>query len=657
MTHTKLSPSSGLSQRRVFAWLTVLLLLVAGNTASAQQWERASLTRGKLWLTMNNAFILGGTVDIGSQYYQLDYPGYSTGADLGDHAGHMQAGGYMIYGERDGQAKAYTISTNFYPSEQYVYATDPTRLIKNYNLADPSLPAEEIITGAHMVRDLMVEVAHRSMAWSFPRYDDFIVHEVTITNRGDTPVTNLHFGTRIGAWNNQKGDWFGPGTNNDEKYGWDEEEQVFYVYDDWSFRWEDESPIVFNYGPGPETGDIGDPADISLANATTKELLSPAYMSSIALDCAGGTTYYNILQHTGQSVSTEAPLEDRVPYLGTHEPSRYLQVMTHQQPRMSWDEARAAGGEGGNKYERQPELLTSCGAFDLQPGESVTLVFAEVLGEMDRHYIVEGGVENVRRLAVESKAALLENVRAARELYNSGYRIDNPPPATPTDGENSLTLTAVGGGIEISWPAVHLGYTDPVTGRNDFAGYRVYQSTYFTTGPWDLVADIPIEEAEVVQGMVTYVDEDLPLGVGNYYVVTSYDDEGNESGMVNNNRFPIYPLRAPNEDFPNQEVYVVPNPFRQNSRLLGANEEYRMEFIGLPSQCVIRIYTITGDLVRQLEHNDGSGSEAWGSQRTLDYQTNEWMQYVAPGVYVFHVESTVPGHEGESFIGKFAIIR
>ena len=90
-------------------------------------------------------------------------------------------------------------------------------------------------------------------------------------------------------------------------------------------------------------------------------------------------------------------------------PSHFLQVLTHQQPRMSWDEARAAGGEGGNKYERwMPEVVVSCGPFNLDPGDEVKVVFAEVLGEMDRFQIVEGGVENIDKLATESLAALQE---------------------------------------------------------------------------------------------------------------------------------------------------------------------------------------------------------------------------------------------------------
>ena len=102
---------------------------------------------------------------------------------------------------------------------------------------------------------------------------------------------------------------------------------------------------------------------------------------------------------------------------------------------------------------------------------------------------------------------------------------------------------------------------------------------------------------------------------------------------------------------------MVPNPFRQHSGLLGQGEELRIEFINIPAICTIRIYSLVGELVQEIEHNDGSGSEAWGSIEKLDYQVNKWMMYVAPGVYIFHVESKVPGHEGDYYIGKFAIIK
>jgi hypothetical protein len=230
------------------------------------------------------------------------------------------------------------------------------------------------------------------------------------------------------------------------------------------------------------------------------------------------------------------------------------------------------------------------------------------------------------------------------------------PPPTPTDGENSLAISTKPGQTIIEWPPIPGTYKDPILGINDLAGYRVYRSTYFTIGPWTLVADLKKDSVVLVNGKVRYVDKDQPFGVGNYYCVTSYDLSGNESGKVNNTRFPVYPLRAANDQFP-KNVFVVPNPFRQHSGLAGTGERYRMEFIGIPAKCRIRIYTLTGDIVQEILHDDGSGSEAWGSIERLDYQLNKWTLGVAPGVYLYRVESLVGGHEGESYIGKLAIVK
>ena len=181
------------------------------------------------------------------------------------------------------------------------------------------------------------------------------------------------------------------------------------------------------------------------------------------------------------------------------------------------------------------------------------------------------------------------------------------------------------------------------------------RSTFRNTGPWTLRADIKKEDAVIEDGMITYLKMyGLKLGVGYYYGVTSYDTGHNtpwppdptvtslpslESGLVNANAEPQYPLAAPSNDL--DQVRVYPNPFNQHSQLRGSGEELRLEFVNIPSKCTIRIYTLAADLVQTIEHNDGSGDEAWGSRALGDYQVNRFLQYVAPGIYLFQVESHV----------------
>ncbi|MBN2172114.1 MAG: hypothetical protein JW819_12415 [Candidatus Krumholzibacteriota bacterium] len=99
--------------------------------------------------------------------------------------------------------------------------------------------------------------------------------------------------------------------------------------------------------------------------------------------------------------------------------------------------------------------------------------------------------------------------------------------------------------------------------------------------------------------------------------------------------------------------YVVPNPyvgsasFEPERFAVSGRGERRLEFRGLPSRCVIRIFNVKGERVQTLRH-DGSheGYLAW------DLRTKEGLD-VAPGLYIFQVDG---GAEGRK-TGKFAIIK
>lgn len=631
--------------------ILVIALLFSGSVNAQVTWGKQTLKRGKLWATIWNSLQYGDPTETENAFHTLDYPGYSKGTSTSDALNYAEAAGYAIYGVRDNIASSYTINSRFFPSGQDVFPIEEAMLTKNYNLQNIGISGEEIVTGGHHVNGLNVDISRRSMVWSYPGINDFIIHEVTITNNELSSVDSLFFGMRYGFRITQRS-----GSRGDEKYSWEPNEKLFYFYDHQRFRMEDEVPVVYNFGVGPQRGDIGDARDIYQQGSREHEIDAPGYVTVIVLDSAGGNVYQNILEHTGQGLTEGASTVDQMFIQGSSTHARVKEVMTHQQPRLSWDEARAKGGEGGNKYERRPEFLISVGPLSLSPFASVKIVFAEVIGEMDRAKIVEGGVANIDLMATASRDSMLAHVRAARKLYANNYMPAVFPPPTPTDGENSLTVTTEPGQISISWPPISAGYKDPVSGVNDLAGYRVYRSNYFTIGPWTMVADIKKDSVFIQNGKALYIDKNLPFGVGNYYCVTSYDKDGNESGKVNNTRFPVYPLRAPNTNFP-KNVYVVPNPFRQHSNLTGTGERYRMEFIGIPAKCKIKIYTLNGDVIQEINHDDGSGSEAWGSIKKLDYQLNKWTLGIAPGVYLYRVESLVPGHLGESFIGKLAIIK
>jgi hypothetical protein len=103
-----------------------------------------------------------------------------------------------------------------------------------------------------------------------------------------------------------------------------------------------------------------------------------------------------------------------------------------------------------------------------------------------------------------------------------------------------------------------------------------------------------------------------------------------------------------------EKIAVVPNPYisanaweKRNLNQTGRGER-RIDFIHLPTECKIRIYTVTGALIKTLEKTTGTsdGTVSWNlvSEDGMD---------IAYGLYIYHVDAPGVGEH----IGKFAIIK
>tara|TARA_B100000678_G_C17892330_1_gene375893 strand:- start:180 stop:599 length:420 start_codon:yes stop_codon:yes gene_type:complete len=94
-------------------------------------------------------------------------------------------------------------------------------------------------------------------------------------------------------------------------------------------------------------------------------------------------------------------------------------------------------------------------------------------------------------------------------------------------------------------------------------------------------------------------------------------------------------------------IKVVPNPYIVNSNYFNESPgNHLMRFTRLPDECSISIYTITGEFVNSISHNDPFDGNEWWNLK------NGHNQEVAPGLYIYVVEA---GKNKK--IGKFAIIR
>ena len=91
-----------------------------------------------------------------------------------------------------------------------------------------------------------------------------------------------------------------------------------------------------------------------------------------------------------------------------------------------------------------------------------------------------------------------------------------------------------------------------------------------------------------------------------------------------------------------EDIRVVPNPFFVTSAF-----DDRIMFTNLPDQCEIKIFNVSGDIIRTLTHNGAdSGSAFWDLK-------NDTGLAVAYGLYVYTVETD----NGSKHMGKFSIIR
>lgn len=122
----------------------------------------------------------------------------------------------------------------------------------------------------------------------------------------------------------------------------------------------------------------------------------------------------------------------------------------------------------------------------------------------------------------------------------------------------------------------------------------------------------------------------------------------NDTCFVSTRTGVVYPRVGTRGDL--AAVRCIPNPYRAAADWEHGGQR-RVVFIGLPEKAKIRIYTVALDHVTTLTHGDepedaGSDIEPWDL-------TNDAGEEIAPGVYIFQVESE--GHG--SIDGKVMIIK
>ncbi len=223
---------------------------------------------------------------------------------------------------------------------------------------------------------------------------------------------------------------------------------------------------------------------------------------------------------------------------------------------------------------------------------------------------------------------------------------------------------------------------------NYFEGYRVYRSKTGVTGEWTLLKEYdrvdftdstntePISwnrgmPHDTVIGTDTFyklVDRNIMNYMPQYYAVTAFDkgwpfNEGSIlpvlESSIEGNKTRVYP--SPISDGA-KEVIVIPNPYRA-SHMGRYNEwehsEYypysypprrRICFANLPLKCTIRIYSLSGDLIKTIEHNYTQNSKNYEDWNLITKDIQE----IVAGIYLFSVKNH---STGRIQVGKFVVIK
>ncbi len=168
-------------------------------------------------------------------------------------------------------------------------------------------------------------------------------------------------------------------------------------------------------------------------------------------------------------------------------------------------------------------------------------------------------------------------------------------------------------------------YEENVPGSN-----RPNEITWIINFSWDTLLVSP-EEYPFTAGDTLYFYTEKPFRDGDEFTFSAAD----------------YQEEVPLTEDDLAAIKVVPNPYMVSAQWEQSQYRKKLLFTNLPTECKITIFTLTGEYVNEVVHENLYDDSAEWDLTTVNRQE------VAPGLYVYTVE--LP--DGKKHIGKFAIIR
>jgi hypothetical protein len=310
------------------------------------------------------------------------------------------------------------------------------------------------------------------------------------------------------------------------------------------------------------------------------------------------------------------------------------------------------------------------GPYEIAPGDSIHIVFAEGVGGISRaknrevgsnwiqHYLATGtpvltlpngstttNFNLYKRSWMETGKDSIVNVyRRAIANYQANYLIPKPPPPPAT-----FKVTSGGDQILLEWTTN--AESDP-----HFGGYTIYRSEANVLSPKTYYTKIKdLNKSEALAAAGTYHDMTPVRGLRYYYYIQSKDDGTQVAGdtLYSSMFWTVTNLAATLQRPPGNylgEFRIVPNPYDIRSRQFQfgnktLEDKDQIAFYGLPPKCKLKIYTERGDLVYEKNHVKPVGDELWHSE-TMS------AQILVSGIYIAYIEVTEDVYALSDIIAK-----
>lgn len=714
------------SNRIVFAalFLTLTLFLPANERYPLPLQKNTELfadythytTVGQLGLTITNFGVIGEGYNNPNQPSCM-YRQYPD--NIKEQVEHMSYGGLWVGGTINGEKLVSTgvVDGVFdYGAQGFEFTNDGDSVFERSSIPTSKVYSPYAISHQdytaifHDEKDVVdhkplhIQVEMKTYTWNYSFTDAFVILNYHITNIGSSTIKDVY----VGIWadaavgNMNYTSIYEPGGGwswYDNQNGFDE--SVFDPVPDDDFEGLDR--------------DIAYQFDADGDNGYAQSYVGFTFLGTETVPRAYWDTHYNQWKWN-TSLDSDYPEY----FMPLTDEERYDKLSTSV-PRHLNNELYTDEGYPSNPASWM--ILVSAGPFgsipavsdssswEIPPGQSIDVAFAVVCGRWANNSEDDSPARReLLRINADwaQKAFNGEDINGngrldadIKEDQNGNGILDRfvlpAPPPSP-----KLHVVPEEGKVTLYWNDLPEFAEDPISREQDFEGYKVYarRKTSGVSAEWTLLATFDLinefgyntgfdyirikdelgNPSYEVFGQDTfhYKFENRNLLNGwpdkNIFAVTSYDRgdprtglESLESSQLENRATVITGKQALDDEM--AAVGVYPNPYRVSALWDGSGVRDRMIwFTGLPEQATIRVFTISGELVKTIEHDaasySGAGTrrleESFGAETVYAGGEHAWDlitdhdQALATGMYLFAVENLSTGYVKT---GRFLVIK